>query len=314
MSFTLYPDARLALAVDSLAGLSVGDALGAQHFVPGTTSAGLAAGRLPDPPWPWTDDTEMACGVVAVLRRTAAEPGADLDRDALADVFGRHHDPYRGYGRGAVDILRLIRDGTPWPIAAAAAFDGQGSAGNGAAMRAAPLGAWHADSPRRAAIQGARAAEVTHAHPDGIAGGVAVTVAAAMAAAARLDGHRPEPAHLLGAVAAATAPGHVRDGLERAVRLVARSPAEAAYELGNGARAMARDTVPFALWVAARHLADYPAAVTSCVAAGGDIDTTAAIAGGVVAAYTGVGTPGGVPADWLAAREPLPAWLSDPVA
>ena len=69
---------------------------------------------------------------------------------------------------------------------------------------------------------------------------------------------------------------------------------------------MARDTVPFALWVAARHLDDYPAAITACLSAGGDVDTTAAIAGGVVAAYTGVG---GIPAAWLAAREPLPGWL-----
>jgi ADP-ribosylglycohydrolase len=310
MTFTLYPDARLALAADSLAGLSVGDALGARFFVPGHHPDQLTAGRLPAAPWPWTDDTEMACCLVAALR--GADPAADtadLDRDALAELFGRHHDSYRGYGPGAVIILRLIREGTPWPIAAAAAFDGQGSAGNGAAMRVAPLGAWHADSTSRAAAQAARSAEVTHAHPDGIAGGVAVAVAAATAAAARLGGHRPGPEHLLAAVAAATPPGHVRDGLDRAVRLTGRGVGEAAYELGCGARSMAADTVPFALWVAARHLDDFPAAVTACVSAGGDVDTTAAIAGGVVAAFTGVGTPGGVPHDWLTAREPLPTWF-----
>jgi ADP-ribosylglycohydrolase len=302
MSFTLYPAARLALARDSLAGLSVGDALGAQFFIPGITAAQFADGNLPTAPWPWTDDTEMACGVVAVLG--AADD--DLDRDALAETFATHSDPYRGYGPGAVGILRLIREGTPWPIAAASAFDGQGSAGNGAAMRVAPLGAWYADSLPRAATQAARSAEVTHAHPDGIAGAVAVAVAAAIAAGARLGGRMPTAAQLLSAVAFRTTVGHLRDGLERAVRLAGRDPAEAAYELGSGARALARDTVPFALWVAATFLGDYPAAVRSCVAAGGDVDTTAAIAGGVVAAYTGAA---GVPADWLAAREPLPAWL-----
>jgi ADP-ribosylglycohydrolase len=311
MSFTLYPDARRALAADSLAGLSVGDALGAQFFVPGHTAASLAAGVLPVAPWPWTDDTEMACCLFEALTAGPSDAGPhDLERDALAELFAERHDPYRGYGPGAVVILRLIREGLPWPLAAASAFDGQGSAGNGAAMRAAPLGAWHADSLTRAAAQGARAAEVTHAHPDGIAGGVAVTVAAAMAASARLGARRPTPAELLGAVAYRTAVGHVRDGLERAVRLVGRSAAEVAYELGSGARAMAQDTAPFALWVAATFLDDYPAAITACVQAGGDVDTTAAIAGGVVAAYAGVGTPGGVPVEWVAAREPLPAWLS----
>jgi ADP-ribosylglycohydrolase len=293
MTFTLFPDTRAALATDSLAGLSVGDALGAQHFVPG-----VQAGTIPPAPWPWTDDTEEACCLVATLDE------GDFDRDRFADLLGRHHDPRRGYGPGAVVLLREIREGLPWPIASAAAFDGQGSAGNGAAMRAGPLGAWHADSLARAATQGARAAEVTHAHAEGIAGGVAVAVAAAVATAGRLDGRRPEPAELLGGVIAHTAPGRVRDGLTTAIKI--KSIEDAAYDLGTGARAMARDTVPFALWVAARFLDDYPAAVLACAGAGGDVDTTCAITGSVVAAYTGVD---GIPPAWLAAREPLPGWL-----
>ena len=291
MSFTLFPGTRLALALESLAGLSVGDALGAQHFV-----ARVDLADPPPAPWPWTDDTEEACCLVATLAE------GDFDRDGFAQLLGHHHDPYRGYGPGAVVMLREIREGLPWPIAAAAAFDGQGSAGNGAAMRAAPLGAWHADSLGRAAAQGARAAEVTHAHAEGIAGGVAVAVAAAVAAAGRLDGRRPG---LLPAVTAYTPVGRVHDGLVAAAGL--RDPAHAAYELGSGGRAMAQDTVPFAVWVADRFLDDYPAAVAACLAAGGDVDTTCAIAGGVVAAYLGLA---GIPPAWLSAREPLPAWLA----
>jgi ADP-ribosylglycohydrolase len=91
MTFTLFPDTRRALATDSLAGLSVGDALGAQYFVPG-----IPPGALPDPPWPWTDDTEEACCLVATLG------DSDIDRDAFAERLGAIHDPYRGYrpGRG----------------------------------------------------------------------------------------------------------------------------------------------------------------------------------------------------------------------
>jgi ADP-ribosylglycohydrolase len=296
MSFTLFPSTRLALALTSLAGLSVGDALGAQNFV-----ARVDFAALPAPVWPWTDDTEEACCLVAVLATAEAE--RDFDRDRFAELLGHHHDPYRGYGPGAVVMLRQIREGLPWPIAAAAAFDGQGSSGNGAAMRAAPLGAWHADSLVHAATQGARAAEVTHAHPEGIAGGVAVAVAAAVATAGRLDGQRPG---LLRAVAAHTPAGRVHDGLVAATRFGPGQVAEAAYELGNGTRAMAQDTVPFAVWAADRFLDDYPAAIAACVRAGGDVDTTCAITGGIVAAYAGVEA---VPAAWLDAREPLPAWL-----
>jgi ADP-ribosylglycohydrolase len=99
--------------------------------------------------------------------------------------------------------------------------------------------------------------------------------------------------------------------LPEPVALLNSSVAEAAYELGNGSRVTAQDTVPFALWVAARYLHYYPAAITACVQAGGDTDTTAAIVGGIVAAHTGAGNrPGayGVPEPWLTTREDLPTW------
>ncbi|MET8085613.1 ADP-ribosylglycohydrolase family protein [Micromonospora sp. NPDC005194] len=304
MSFTLFADARLALARDSLAGLSTGDALGARFFLPGPPQD-LADATLPPAPWEWTDDTEMACSVVAELAATGR-----IDPDRLALAFAERCDARRGYGPGAMLILRLIRTGTPWPVAAASAFDGQGSCGNGAAMRVGPLGAYFADSTARAAAQARASAEVTHAHPEGIAGAVAVAVAAALAARARLDGHRPAPARLLAGIAAAVDPGtEVHRGVHRAVGLLGRPLSRVVAALGNGARVTAQDTVAFTLWVAATHLDDYPEAIRVCVRAGGDVDTTAAITGAVVAAYTGVGTPGGVPEAWLAAREPLPTWL-----
>jgi hypothetical protein len=48
------------LASDSLDGLSVGDALGAQFFMVGRSIPDLVAGRPPAAPWEWTDDTHMA--------------------------------------------------------------------------------------------------------------------------------------------------------------------------------------------------------------------------------------------------------------
>lgn len=66
-------------ARDSLDGLSVGDALGAQFFVPGRSVAELVGGRPPAGPWEWTDDTEMACSVFTEIRERGR-----IDRDALA--------------------------------------------------------------------------------------------------------------------------------------------------------------------------------------------------------------------------------------
>ncbi|MGN9911289.1 ADP-ribosylglycohydrolase family protein [Phytohabitans sp. LJ34] len=312
MVTVLYDDARRHLSLDSLQGLSVGDALGAQFFMVGRSLADLKAGRPPEGVWEWTDDTHMACSVVAELHDRGR-----IDQDALAEVFADRCEPYRGYGAGAVVILHEIRDGRPWREAAGSAFGGEGSCGNGAAMRVPPLGAYYADKPRRAAEEAIRSAEVTHAHPEGILGAVVVAAAAAHAAAARLSGVRPEPARFVEMLTPFLVDGQVRRGVARAGRLVGHSVAEAAYELGNGSRVTAQDTVPFAVWVAATFLDDYPGAVTACVEAGGDVDTTAAIAGGIVAAHTGVGDrPGvtGVPLSWLAQREPLPEWSVVPPA
>jgi ADP-ribosylglycohydrolase len=301
MRVTLYAATRLGYAYDSLTGLSVGDALGAQYFMPGHRYADLAAGRLPPPVWEWTDDTEMAYSVYWMLRETGG-----VDRGRLAEVFADRCEPNRGYGAGAFTILRRIRTGTPWPIAAAEAFGGEGSCGNGAAMRVAPVGAYFPDAPQRAAAEAAASAEVTHAHPEGIAGAIAVAVAASHAAAARLAGAAATPGAFLDAVTQHVPQGRVHVGLRRARRMLGASVAETAYELGNGEQVTAQDTVPFTVWVAARFLADYPAAIRACVEAGGDADTTAAIVGGIVAAHTGQDA---IPADWRTAREALPPWL-----
>jgi len=296
---------RRELCHDSLTGLSVGDALGAQYFVPGRHSADLVDGRVPPGPWEWTDDTEMACSVATALREFGT-----IDQDLLAETFAQRCEPFRGYGPGAVALLHRIRDGVHWRTAAPELFDGQGSCGNGAAMRVAPLGAYFADEPERVAEEAARSAEVTHSHPEGIAGAVAVALAAGLAGAARWGDVRPSPVEFLTVLIDQVRRGEVGDGVRRARDLLGQGVEEAAYELGNGSRVTAQDTVPFCLWVAATHLDDYPAAITACVTAGGDIDTTAAIVGGIVATHTGVGSRSGVPRAWLAAREPLPDWAA----
>jgi ADP-ribosylglycohydrolase len=308
MAFVVYEQTRLGLAYDSLDGLSVGDALGAQFFMIGRSVADLVAGHPPVGPWEWTDDTEMACSVTAQLRDHGG-----IDQDLLAAEFADRCEPYRGYGAGAVVILHQIRDGRPWRDAAGAAFGGQGSCGNGAAMRVAPVGAYHPDRPRTAAEQAIRSAEVTHTHPEGILGAVLVAVTASLAAAARLDGTRPPPAAILDRLGPYLIDGAIHRGLDRARRLIGRSVDEAAYELGNGSRVTAQDTVPLTLWIAATYLHDYPAAITACVQAGGDVDTTAAVVGGIVAAYTGIGDrtgTTGIPAAWITNREPLPDWAT----
>lgn len=298
---------RTLLCADSLAGLSVGDALGAQYFVPVNDPAALLRdGTLPDGEWPWTDDSDMACTVVAELIGHG-----EVDRDRISRDFAQRCDPYRGYGAGAVQVLHQIRDGVAWQQATVAAFP-TGSYGNGAAMRIAPLGAYFAGDLDRAAEQAIRASEVTHAHPEGIAGAVVVAVATSFVAQARLDGVTPSAGEVLDAVGPYLLPGATSKGVAAARVLLDASVEETVWRLGNGSRVSAQDTVPFCLWVAVTRLTNYPGAIKACVEAGGDVDTTAAIAGGIVAAFTGLGERDGVvgvPVAWLGRREPLPQWL-----
>lgn len=242
----------------------------------------------------------MALSVVATL-----EAHGSVEQDDLARRFARDFHAGRMYGPAMLhDYFPRVRAGEPWRAVARSLFGGQGSLGNGGAMRAAPLGAWFADRPERLVEEARRSAEVTHTHPEGVAGAIAVASAAAWAC--RLRGSTPPPHELLERVLAEVPEGEVARGLRQARRLGPRtSREEACAALGNGARVTAADTVPFALWAAALHLGDFAEALWFTLGALGDLDTNAAIVGGVVASYVG---EAGIPPRWRRLREPLPGW------
>ncbi|MEV7171819.1 ADP-ribosylglycohydrolase family protein [Streptomyces sp. NPDC093224] len=293
-----------AAALDALSGLAFGDAFGDRWFgiLRREGEAPLRARTLPpEPQWRWSDDTAQA----VVLVRELAEGDGTVDQDRLALRLAAAYadDPHRGYGASMHDVLRRIGAGEPWRAVVSGQFGGQGSWGNGAAMRVAPLGAWHAADPGAAAEQAARQSEVSHHHPEAVAGAVAVAVAAALAARTR-GGPAPARADFLGAVAEPLPRGDIRSGIRIAARMPAHTSVRHAAEvLGSGYRMSGPDTVPYALWCAAGHLDDLHGGLWSTVAGRGDIDTTCAIAGGVIAARTGTAS---LPSAWHAAREPLP--------
>ncbi len=295
-------DDRLARAVCALEGLSVGDAFGERFFVHPTVLDLLLRERaLPAPPWPYTDDTQMALSIVETLAARGA-----IDQDHLAQSFAQRYEPARGYGPAMHRLLRLIGSGASWREVAPAQFGGEGSFGNGSAMRVAPVGAYFADDLNSVAAQAARSAEVTHTHPEALAGAVAVAVAAALAWQARRAGVRPPAGDVLDQIAPLVPESVVRILILRARELRPNIAVEhAAAMLGNGEGISCQDTVPFCLWAAARHLDDYEAALWTTVSALGDRDTTCAIVGGIVVMFTGIS---GIPPAWRAAREPLPNW------
>jgi len=72
--------------------------------------------------------------------------------------------------------------------------------------------------------------------------------------------------------------------------------------LGNGSGIIAPDTVPYCLWCVARSLGSFEEAMWTTISGGGDMDTTCAIVGGIIAANEKCGPP----AKWIARREDLP--------
>jgi ADP-ribosylglycohydrolase len=213
----------------SLLGLAVGDAFGSMLDGYGADLARKSSKRLISPkrPWKWSDDTAMALSIVELLERSGT-----LDPDALAQAFVRRFqlEPNRGYGAGAHALLSRVSLGASWRQESAGLFRGKGSFGNGAAMRAAPIGAFFADDLERVRAEALRSAEPTHAHRDGAAGAVAVAIAAALAQRRSV----PREA-FLGEVARWTPASLTHDKLLRAQQLgLAFDVQFAGEELGNG--------------------------------------------------------------------------------
>lgn len=173
-------------------------------------------------------------------------------------------------------------------------------------MRVAPLGAYFADDPAKIVEQAQLSSVPTHTHREAIAGAIAVALAVGMAWRMKDSGLDPNGPELLLHVHQHMPESHVRIGIKNAMELPADSPVEKAVaRLGNGSAVTAPDTVPFALWCAARHLSNYEEALWTTVSGLGDRDTTCAIVGGIVVMYSGIES---IPAEWLKHREPIPAW------
>lgn len=291
-------DERLNRARIALEGLSVGDALGGFFEFSAGLKRLIQARELPSAPWHFTDDTNMALSIYEILRKYG-----EIRQDELAESFAKYFQPTRGYGMGARALMVRMRKGQQWREVSAQLFGG-GSYGNGGAMRVAPLGAYFADDIKMAVKQTRLSSEITHAHEEGIAGTIAVAVGAAYAW--QMRGQHPNKHTFLDAVLQHLPNSEVKKSILIAYDLDDDTSVQnAAKALGSGHRVTAQDTVPFVLWCAARHLDNYEEAIWNTASAFGDVDTTCAMVGGIVATYTGIE---GIPAEWIVRREPLPRW------
>ena len=271
-----------------------GDALGARFegtpvVDPAEVDEWLAA---PPDPLRWTDDTAMAL----VLADHLVGTGGSVDPDRLAIEFAGAWaaEPGRGYGPGAIAVLRQIHQGALWSRVAAGLFDGDGSLGNGAAMRVAPIGLVPGRPLSVVAAAARRSAAVTHTHPQAQDGAAVQAVAVAISARTAPDPVDPDTLVAQLAVHANTA--EFRTALQRVTALLRRSPDphRVAAEVGNDVTALG--SVPAALTAYLRHPDDAAAAIRFAINLGGDTDTIAAMTGALSGARLG---DAAVPAAWL---------------
>lgn len=290
---------RLNRAKLSLLGLSVGDAFGERFFGRWRVLGELVDNRqLPQGPWRFTDDTNMALSIVSVL-----EQFGSINQDALAKNFAQNYDPSRGYGMAMHHALPRIQRGEKWEVVSGGLFNGEGSFGNGASMRVAPVGAFFADD-MSALIENARkSAQVTHTHSEAAAGAIAVASAAALAHRLRNEA-APNVHEFIGLILPNVPESYTKSGImhTRGIHPDA-SVRKVASVVGNGSQITTMDTVPYVLWCAGRYLSNFEEALWHTVSGGGDLDTTCAMVGGIVANYVG---EEGIPQEWIERREPLP--------
>lgn len=311
--------------VGSILGQALGDALGfvveaqppevARVYVTGWLRGGRA-GEWAHPEFPfgqYSDDTQLAR---ELMRSFEAARGWDPAVFAirLAELFRDRRDV--GAGRGTRSAALRLLMGVPWHEAGTPAP----YAGNGAAMRAGPLGLLFSDRAAmcRAAYEQSR---VTHLDNRCAAGAVAVARAVAIAASPAPY----SPGDFLGQVAECveTHDRSVADAIralgdwvtldpQRAARHVHESGLDPAHmDRWRGISAYVTPSLLWSLYAFLRSPDDYWETICTAIEVGGDTDTMGAIAGAISGAR--VGLPG-LPQELLARVNDRAEWGAQALA
>lgn len=299
----------------ALLGVAIGDALGRPWEGRGSAASGhdFAALRQYRPWRGWqsgpigtvTDDTQLTMCVAESLLATGRLDPADLSRRMVAWL-----PVGRGKGRATTQAVTALTKGSPWNRS------GVDSAGNGAAMRVAPIGLLHRVDPNALRHDAALSAVVTHASQMAVVSAIVQAFSVAHCLHRGPDGPQGASlcAELLAGIRAILAeveeeaiperradrPGPVRltDRLTEVAAWLDATPAEAFAHFHNGAFVL--ESLPAALWCFLRYVDDPERALLTAVSGGYDADTVAAMTGALVGALHGENA---FPAEWIAELE-----------
>ena len=219
----------------------------------------------------YTDDTQMMIGVAETLVKHG-----EIVPNYLCQRFAQNYQKGRGYGQGVRPLIEAMAIGefnqetTPFLV-----FE-NGSYGNGAAMRVAPVGLLFHDD--KLVEQSDLASKVTHAHDLGLDG--ARIISKAVSVAARMDGFdRNDFFDELISVC-------VTEEFTWQLKTARDLPAFSSVSFGTGLEAHA--SVVTSLVCFADSSRDFSGTISRAIGAGGDVDTIAAMAGAISGAFLGV--------------------------
>lgn len=288
----------------ALLGLALGDALGfvveaaspedAASYVDGWLRTGRAGERA-HPRFPfgqYSDDTQLARALLLGIREAGRWDTGAFARQ-VAGLFREGRDV--GAGPGTRAAAHRLMDGTGWEASGTPAP----YAGNGSAMRVAPLGVLFATDV--AMLRSAAAAQSWVTHQDPRCAGASVAVAGAAALAMRsgpidraaflaelADLAAPESAEVAALIRDLAGWSHLTPIAAAAhIRAVRLDPAHAVS--WRGISAFVLPSVAWSLYAFLHSPDDYWATVCTAIAVGGDTDSMAAMAGGIAGARAGAG-------------------------
>jgi poly(ADP-ribose) glycohydrolase ARH3 len=286
---------RVDVAEDKFLGCMLGSALG--------DAIGEIAFRMPKEPelrayiqrtdnLQYTDDTAMALGIAEAILAGQGE----ISQSRLGDIFRTSYDrePWRGYGPGPPRIFRMVEEeGIAYTEAARRLFGGEGSMGNGAAMRIAPVGIFYAGTGRTYDMA-ERTAAVTHRHPVG-RDGAGVLARAVTRAALASPGEELAAHDWIADLGREAETKEFREAMDElgAVLQSGAGRHEAARRLGTDV--LIHRSVPYAIWSFLAAPISFEECLMNAIMVRGDRDTIGTMACALSGAYLGVGA---VPQQW----------------
>lgn len=264
----------------------------------------------------YSDDTQLAREFLLSISQTEGRIDPTVYATRIAMLFQPGAYRIVGYGHQTEKAALAVRNGISHKKSGITTGNG-----NGSAMRSVPIGVALYDAPHEVVVKVAHElSAITHASPRTLDGAALIALTAQYAVVnANVNAHWDSEQLLT------ILQNYVRDaGSVEALKTLrtmlsmdfnnARSTVlQMGVNLGesmwhDGISHSVLQTVMWSLYCVCSYNNDYVKAVACAIMVGGDVDTTAAIVGGIVGARLGMDS---IPSNWVACLHDINIWNAD---